>query len=445
MRSAVASFLSMLGLACGSLSGPGAFDVRAVTKTPCGVAPVAPVMLAQGASASVRLEPSRSDVRLALFLLPDDVDAELEGAALRLTASDRALGASVLKLTMTCEGREALVEVPVTVTPRLRWGAPITWSQGPSAREHPALVIDPAAPDVAWLYGGLGFVPRQFTVLDDLWRLDLRTNAWVQVPTVGAPLVAGGRLATTREPGVFLLFGGQDVADDISATLYRLDTRSTPARFEVLAAAGRPGATLDALAFDAARARWVSFGGFDGQAPSNQAHTLSLDGAPRWTSVAASSAPSPRYGFFWAVDGERLLVASGAQAPQPGNPINPANDTWALDLARLEWTRVEAGSAEAPARRNGCGAFDPSSRRLFAWGGTSDGATAVDALSVLPLGDAPVRWRTARPVGAAPTRASCAGVFDAARRRVLLGFGNTSAARYADLQVLELLDAPARP
>ncbi|MCA2980440.1 MAG: hypothetical protein INH41_04880 [Myxococcaceae bacterium] len=445
MRRVVASFLPMVLVACGPLSAPGEFDVRAVTKTPCGIAPVAPVTLSQGASASITLEPSRSDVQLSLFLLPDEVDAQLEGAALRVTASDRALGAGVLKLTMTCEGREALVEVPVTVTPRLRWGTPITWSQGPSAREHPALVIDPAAPDVAWLYGGLGFVPRQFTVMNDLWRLDLRTNAWSEVPTAGAPLVAGGRLATTREPGVFLLFGGRDAADDISASVYRLDTRTTPARFEVVATAGRQGATLNAFAFDAARARWVSFGGFDGQAPSNQTHTLSLDGAPRWTSAASASAPSPRYGFFWAVDGERLLVASGAQAPQPGNPINPANDTWALDLARLEWTRVEAGSAQAPARRNGCGAFDPSTRRLFAWGGTADGATAVDALSVLTLGDAQPRWRTARPMGAAPVRASCTGVFDAARRRVLLGFGNTSAARYADLQVLELLDAPALP
>jgi hypothetical protein len=39
-------------------------------------------------------------------------------------------------------------------------------------------------------------------------------------------------------------------------------------------------------------------------------------------------------------------------------------------------------------------------------------------------------------------RASCAGVFDGARRRVLLGFGNTSLSRYADFQVLELLDSP---
>jgi hypothetical protein len=441
MRTPAATFLLLLA-ACGAPPVAATFDLLPVTKTPCGLAPISPVTLRQGDSTSLTLAPSRSDIRLALFLLPDDVDAELDGTTVRLSASERARGASVLALTMTCEGKESLVEVPLTITPRLQWGAPITWSSGPSEREHPALLIDPASPDELWLYGGLGFVPRQFTVMNDLWRLDLRTNTWSEVPAVDAPLVAGGRLAPTGTPGVFLVFGGQDVADAISATLYRLDTRVRPARFEVVAAAGAVGSTLNAFVFDAARTRWVAFGGFDGAEPTNQSQTLSLTGTPAWTPLSARTAPSPRYGFFWAVDGARLLVASGAQLPRAGNPINPATDTWALDLERLEWTRLDAGGPEAPARRNGCGGFDPTTRRLYAWGGTADGRSAVDALSVLPVGDASPRWRTARPLGEAPVRASCAGVFDGARRRVLLGFGNTSLARYADFQVLELLESP---
>jgi hypothetical protein len=442
MRIASVVLSALLAAACGVAPAGGEFDVRPVSKTPCGLAPIAPVTLQQGAEVTVALVPSRSDVQVALFLVPEDVEAEVTGMTLKLAATERARGASALSLTMTCDGRESLVEVPLSVTPRLRWGAPITWQEGPSEREHPALLIDAASPDVLWLYGGLGFVPRQFTVLNDLWRLDLRTNTWSDVPAVDAPLVAGGRLAVTGTPGVFLLFGGQDVADDVSATVYRLDTRATPARFEAVSAAGAAGSTLNAFVYDAPRDRWVAFGGFDGAGPSNQSQTLSLASPPVWTPVQARMAPSPRYGFFWAVDGARLLVASGAQVPRAGNPINPANDTWALDLERLEWTRLEAGSAEAPARRNGCGGFDPSTRRLFAWGGTADGQSAVDALSVLPVGDAQPRWRTARPEGEAPVRASCSGVFDGARRRVLLGFGNTARARYADLQVLELLEAP---
>ncbi|MCU0697666.1 MAG: hypothetical protein MUC96_14160 [Myxococcaceae bacterium] len=429
-------------MACEPRTAPGAFDVLPVTKTPCGVAPVGRVTLLQGASATVTIAPTRSDVKLALFLLPDDVEAELEGTTLRVSASERARGDSVLSLTMQCEGQETLVEVPLTVTTRLRWSAPIEWSQGPAAREHPALLIDAASPDVLWLYGGFGFVPRQFTVLNDLWRLDLRTGAWSEVTTTDAPLVAGGRLAPTKTPGVFLFYGGQDTADEVSTTLYQLDTRTTPARFEALGAGG-PGAALASFVFDAARDRWLVFGGFDGVEPSNRVYTLSLASTPQWTRVSPTGGgPSPRYGFFFALDGERLVVASGAQTPLAGNPINPANDTWALDLATLTWTRLEAGGAEAPARRNGCGAIDPTTRRLYAWSGTANGVTVVNALSVLPLGDATPQWRTTRPSGEAPVRASCAGVFDAARRRLLVGFGNTSAAQYADFQVVDVLSVP---
>jgi hypothetical protein len=438
----IATVVCALLSACGPVPSQGAFDLLPVTKTPCEVAPVGPVTLRQGAATTVQLSPSRSDVRLALFLVPDDLEAQLDGLTLRLAAGYRFSGASSLSLTMTCEGRESLVEVPVSVTPRLRWGTPITWTTGPSAREHPALVIDPASPDVLWLYGGLGFVPQQFTVMNDLWRLDLRTGAWTEVVAQQAPLVAGGRLALTKEAGVFLLFGGQDANDDISRVLYRLDTRQSPARFEVVQAAAAPGSTLNAFVFDAPRDRWVAFGGFDGAEPSGVTHSLSLSGAPAWSPVMPRLAPSPRYGFFWALDGARLVVASGAQQPRFANPINPAKDTWALDLATLEWTQVDAGDDEAPAQRNGCGGFDPVSRRWVVWGGTADGRGAVDGLAVLSLGDERPRWRKAVPAGQAPVRASCAGVFDAARRRVLLGFGNTAAARYADLQVLELVVAP---
>jgi hypothetical protein len=442
MFTRAASFLLVL-CCCGPTPVSGQFDVLPVMKTPCGVAAVAPVGLRQGEVTTISLEPSRSDVALSLHLVPDDVEADLQETRLTLRAGYRGAGASVLAVRMECEGAQSLIEVPLRVEPRLRWGAPLTWTVGPTEREHPALLIDPASPDVLWLYGGFGFVPRQFTVMNDLWRLDLRTNTWAEVPTEQAPLVAGGRLAVTKTPGVFLLFSGQDPADEISTAVFQLDTRSTPVRFSVLQVAAPHGSTLNAFVFDAPRDRWVAFGGFTGVDPSNAAHTLTLSGAPGWMAARVTGqAPSARYGFFSALDGDRLLVASGAQRPLAGNPINPAKDTWALDLSRLEWTRVEAGGAEAPARRNGCGGFDPTTRRLFAWGGTANGATAVDALSVLTLEGSGGRWQTATPQGRAPVRASCSGVFDAARRRVLLGFGNTSSARYADLQVLELLDGP---
>lgn len=440
MRSLFASFFTLA--CCSPSAGPGSFDVSPVALTPCALAPELPQQVGQGAELRVPLHPSRSDVRLQVVTSPAGAEATLDGDVLVYRSGYETLASSaVVELEVSCGGKTETVALRVPVQPTVRWSTPLAWApaDGPDAREHPALFVDPATPDQLWLFGGFSFVPRQFTVVNDLWRMDLRTGRWERVDVLDAPLVAGGRLTHGTRPGEFFLFGGETPAMNPTGGVYRLDVTSTPARFERLTASNGPTATLGALVHDEPRHRLVSFGGYTGSEVSNSVDTLALDGAPASWARAPTTGPAPngRYGFFWAVDRERLVVFSGGQVPAAGDAVNPAGDAWALELATLRWTRLSGATDDAPARRNGCGALDPETHRFFVWSGTPDGLNAVDQLSVLELGSTP-RWHRVTAGTAPPSRGSCSAVYDAPRKRVLFGFGNRVGTQFADLQVLEL-------
>lgn len=426
-------------MACGPSTVPASFDVKPVTLTPCALAPMTPVSVKQGEVVRIPLAPSRSDVSLAVVTIPAGAEATLDGDVLVYRPGYESVGSSIVELAFTCGGKTSQVLVPVPVASQVRWGTPLTWSVGPDPREHPSLFIDAASPDTLWLYGGFSFVPRQFTVTNDLWKLDLRTNAWTKVDTQNAPLLAGGRITRGANPGEFFLFGGQTPADDVSSDVFRFDVTQAPVSFVKLTTMGAaPLATLGAVVHDVARQRLISFGGYTGAGVSNAIDQLTLDANPTWSPKPTSTSPTPRYGFFHALDGDRLIVFSGAQVPKAGNPINPAGDVWALDLPTLTWTKLAEPTDDAPGRRNGCGALDPSTHRFFVWSGTPDGLSATPMLSVLELSRTPAVWSRVTTPSMPTARGSCSAVFDAARRRVLFGFGNTTAAQFADLQVLEL-------
>lgn len=388
------------------------------------------------------LNASRSDVLVRPLSWPTGVDVKvLQPDVLEVSVGFDVEGDAVpISVEVVCEGRisEARLEVPLARS--VKWGAPIVWApgEGPEAREHPTLFIDASMPDVLWLFGGYGFVPRQYTVLNDLWQLDLRTARWSRVEAIDAPMLATLRVAPGARPGEHLLLGGQAPDETVSTEVFRVDVTQRPVRFSRVETTGlAPAMALGAVFPDPARNRLVTFGGFTGEAPTAMVKTLSLSATPAWTS-SSSSGPTARYGFFAGVDRERALVFSGGQYPSDTNPINPAADVWALSLSSLSWTRLVASSPAAPGRRNGCGAVDPLCHRFYVWSGTPDGNFAERSLSVLDLERASVVWSKVAMAGDAPERSSCAAVYDAPRRRMLFGFGNTVRQRFADLQVLEL-------
>ncbi len=443
MTSRSASFLALLLAAgCGPRPAIAEFDVAPVVRTPCGLAPQVPSSIKQGSTTRIPLQPTRSDQTFRVVTLPAATEAELDGDTLVYHAGYETLGAqAVVELEVTCEGKTQTTAIRLPVEQALRWGPSMTWAAGagPEAREHTQLFIDPRDPDTLWLFGGFGFVPAQFTVINDLWKMNLVTGAWTKVETTGAPMIAGARLAPSSTPGVWYLLGGQAQGQNVLDELWRVDITQQPVRFEKLAPMGTsPTTTLHTVVVDAARNRLVSFGGFTGGAVSNDVDTLSLTEPLTWQRQPAQpTRPVPRYGFFATVDQDQLIVFSGAQWPTATNPVNPIGDTWAMNLSTLAWTKIAEPTPDAPARRNGCSALDPVTHRFFVWGGTPDASSSVPGLSMLDLSKRPAQWHRVTLANPAHVRSSCSAIYDAPRRRILFGFGNDDDV-YADFQVLQL-------
>ncbi len=326
------------------------------------------------------------------------------------------------------------------------WGTAIEWSgsAGPAAREHTVIMSDPQQPDALWVFGGYGFVPQQFTLVPDLWQFNLQSSTWSQVVPQGVVPAAGGARAVRDEAGHrWLLFGGSKADGSFQTDVTVFDATVTPPRFSKLTTAGPgPETQLHALAWDAAHQRLISFGGVTTTDVLDGVEVFSVQTSSWVSSNAFVGSPEPRYGAFAAVDpvGAELIVFSGAQQPRAIDPVNPAEDTWALSFAddALRWRRIEGPTPEASARRNGCSAFDTKTRRFYVWSGTPDGATPTEQLSMLDLTETQPHWRALELSNPAPARGSCTAVFDAPRRRILFGFGNTIGTRFTDFQVLEL-------
>ncbi len=120
-------------------------------------------------------------------------------------------------------------------------------------------------------------------------------------------------------------------------------------------------------------------------------------------------------------------------------------ETWALDLSvePPAWRRLFANGAGPEKRRNGAFALDPLGHRLFVWGGTPDGKNSVSGLQVLSLDRGSEAWTSLDVPAQVRSRTSGLGVLDAARDRILFGFGNAPAP-IRDLWSLDIANVSPR-
>ncbi len=343
--------------------------------------------------------------------------------------------------TITVEIKDAVGSLQKTIAlkaHKLAWKQRVVWTptSGPQTREHGVFFLDHEA-KAAFLLQGSGYSP-QLKPIEDSWRLDLTSGAWTPwMPTGDAPPPAGSRRVAAIPGGKkFYAYGGyvgfETTADDV-ADIYRVDLADTAHTFTKLKnVSPGPARELHAVAYDAKGDTFVVFGGVTTkptQATLDDTWTVKIAGdTATWTELAAKKRPTARYGSFTAFDAEsrRLIVWSGAQDPaSQTDPINAAQDAWALDLEAdpPTWSKLETTGAAPKGRRNGCSMPDPAGRRLFVYGGTSDGKTTEKGLFALGLEPGHETWTRLDLANAPPLRSSGFG-FATPEGDVTCAFGN---------------------
>ncbi len=415
----------------------------------CALKDPGPISISEGSRFQLDLETVPGGGTISVRDRPLGTTVTLEGAHLKVRAPYGSLGPAAVALDLRCGTATATAAISYELRP-IRWRSLPAWSgvEGPDAREHPALFIDPNQADHLYLFGGFGFVPRQFSPRFDLWRYDLSADRWTRTATRGGGLPGlANRIAVDPLRKRVLSYGGAEATGAAKASVVRVETTTTPANLVAIGATGpAPAGVLHGFVFDAGNDRYLRICGSSDLGADCALSTFTPeegtdDGG--WAPLAASGdLPDGRYGHAYAYDAEnqRAIVWSGARDPDGISAVNPAEDAWALTLSTTPptWTKLAPSGDLPPGRRNFAFAFDPEGLRLFIWGGTPDARTTSPGLWVLSLDPGAESWtRLDRPDEPA-IRSSNVGIYDAKRHRILMGFGNTMSGRYADLHALEL-------
>ena len=439
-RPLLALLLCGLTAGCGGDGAPSPTDPE---PTACAVTLADPeVSVAEGGLVRIELVVEADVTEVEATVDQGEVVAVEGGWELR---APYGIGGSALTLTLPhlCAGEpaQATASVPIRVP---TWSALPTWTggvDGPINREYGNFWIDPANPDRVWAFGGFHYEPQQFTAANELWSLELSTDTWSQHSPVDPPLQPGAGMALLGT-GEAILFGGLIDSNTTPFLLSRLDYAADPPAFTDLATASSPsfGDYQPSLVWDEPRGRLLSICGVNTSAGYHCDVRLVDPATGEVTMLdTAGEAPPGRNGHFWVHDqsNERFVLFSGDRGSAS---CDCQPDTWALELGEdpPRWVALDAPNAPV-GRRNGAYALDPDGRRMFVWGGTPDGATTAPGLWALDLDRGREAWHQVVPAGEMPPeRASGAMVYDAARRRLIMGFGNSSAGNFTDMWAVSL-------
>jgi hypothetical protein len=246
-----------------------------------------------------------------------------------------------------------------------RWEhrTPAAPAVSPGARNDHAMTYDSRRERVV-LFGG-----NAPSYANDTWEWD--GTSWLQRQVTTAtpgtnqpPTLVRSAVAYDTARGRVVLFGGLNLNTGRSNATWEWDgttwTNVTPVT------GSPPARDAHAMAYDADRGRVVMFGGSVGNSSYNP-ETWEWDGTT-WTDRTTLVSPPQRRKHTLTYDpSRRRVVLVGGEA-------GPAlEDTWEWD--GTAWTEL---TVNPPAPRWGAAvAYDRARRRLFAFGGTTNGSTGL--------------------------------------------------------------------
>jgi hypothetical protein len=240
----------------------------------------------------------------------------------------------------------------------VEWETP-TPPSSPQPRFGAALAYDAARAKTV-LFGGY-FTPD--TSLDETWTWD--GAAWAQAEVTPRPSARTAHAMTyDAARGEVVLFGGQGCAAfgclSIGDT-WTWDGAAWALKQPLTSPSARHSA---AMAFDAARAKVVLFGGCTADCSAPTADTWEWDGSD-WAQVTPQRAPDPRSSASMTFDGSHVLLYGGQM---PAFPPKAFGDTWLFDGA--SWTLL--APPHAPSARSGAGlTYDAARRRVVLYAGAA--------------------------------------------------------------------------
>jgi hypothetical protein len=294
----------------------------------------------------------------------------------------------------------------------------------PSAREDQTWTIDGAG-RFAYLFGGRAGAD----VSDELWRYDLRADAWQQLDPAGpAPAARFGHVAVWLADDGLAIWSGQGESrffDDLWLYDPRLD-----AWRELPAGGALPEARYGSCGGVAPDGRlWISHGFTrdDGRFADTRAYDFTTG---EWSDVTPSGErPVERclHDCLWTPAGELLLY--GGQT----TGVAALGDAWLYDPATGSWAEQLPPPAEARQL------YALASLGETAWiygGGTLDGGYLAD---LWQIDLATPAWQQVEAVGPSPSaRSSATLIADPAGRRLLLFGGTNEDGAQGDLWQFEL-------
>jgi hypothetical protein len=320
---------------------------------------------------------------------------------------------------------------------RLLFPDPIWW--GPDSVTFGALSLE-GPPQ--WLSIPTGGQPAQYPnpnpyvydgATDRVWTMDpqgqpyslsLETSLWTREATVGAGPSLRWNAGAAIDPAGrrLLVFGGSDPSGSSDRSdAWALSLDGSGSWTQLVPDVERPPVLYGAGdAFDAHHGRLLLFGFTIYGASPEDVWALDLTPSPRWSFVATTP-PRPSGGYWhasaWDASRDQMVVSGRSGL------FGTSMDVWTLSFAGSPtWTAV-APAGEAPPPRNGHSlVYDPARDRFLLLFG-NDGTRDVTDVWELRLGTSPA-WRRLATGGVGPTtreRAMC--VVDSKRDRLLV-FGN---------------------
>jgi Galactose oxidase, central domain len=226
----------------------------------------------------------------------------------------------------------------------------------PPFRSSEGLAFEPVSGAFV-VYGGGGTAG----VLADTYVFD--GCSWIQiVPATSPGLLTNLYLAASPNYASVVLFGGNPGTGGLSNATWEFST-ATLSWANVSPAGPSPSAReLACLAYDSARSRTVLFGGGSAAGGTFSNETWEWDGTSWFNVTPAGPNPAPRAFHSMTYDAARArtVVYGGYNGAQLG-------DTWEWD--GLQWTQIYTAASPGP-RSSGAIAYDPWSQRVVLFAGS---------------------------------------------------------------------------